>query len=56
MYICIYVHYLSKVEPVKFLKISVSYAHQDCIYLSKNTIKMENIVKNYYNLKRMFSV
>ncbi len=33
-----------------FLK-EVSYAHQACIYLIKNTEKNNNIVKYFYNLK-----
>ncbi len=36
-----------------FLK-KVSYAHQASIYLIKNTDKISNIVKYYYNLKKWF--
>jgi len=42
----VYLHYSSEV-------FEVSSAHQGCVYLIKNTVK---IVKYYYNLKELFSM
>ncbi len=47
IYIYIYDFTLCIVSCLK----DVSYAHQDCIYLIKNTVKNSNIVKNDYSVK-----
>ncbi len=57
IYLFIYLFlYVKKNSIRKFGKIlkSVLSAHQDCIYLVKNTVKKKkksNIVKYYFNLK-----